>query len=189
MEVKKPGEVTRLLKASSAGETEVLEKLLPLVYEEMRNLAHTLFQRERSNHTLQPTALIHETYLRMVGQENIEWQNRAHFFGIAANLMRQILVNYANARNAEKRGGKAKTIIQFDEAISFASAKNLDILDLHDALEMLEKIDKRQARIVELKFFGGLNIEEIAEVLKISESTVKREWKLAKLWLYKTLND
>lgn len=182
------GEITKLIRAGTAGDRGALEELLPLVYEEMRSLAHALFNRERDDHTLQPTALVHETYLRMVGQSDLDFENRLHFFGIAANLMRQILVNYANARNAEKRAG-GKTIVQLDEAISFLATKNFDILDLHDALDRLAEADERQARVVELKFFCGLTIDEIAEVLSLSPATVKREWQTAKLWLYKRLDN
>jgi RNA polymerase sigma factor (TIGR02999 family) len=181
------GEITRLLQSNN---TSALEGLLPIVYEELHSLAAALFRREyRSNHTLQPTAIVHEAYLRLVGSSNnISWQNRAHFFGIAANVMRQILVNHAHARNAQKRGG-SKTIIALNEAASFFETNNLDILALHAALDKLSKLDSRQSKLVELKFFGGLKNEEIAEVLQISVSTVKREWEMARAWLYHQLKN
>ena len=179
------GEITRLLQQNDAA---ALEKLLPVVYDELRRLAAALFRAEhRSNHTLQPTALVHEAYLRLVGDsQGISWQNRAHFFGIAARLMRQIRVNHAVAHNAEKRGG-GDSIIALDEAISFFQTQNIEILPLHEALERLAKLDARQAEIVELKFFGGLTNEETSEVLQLSVSTVKREWEMARSWLFREL--
>ena len=138
---------------------------------------------------LQPTALVHEAYLRLLGQKEIEWQNRAHFFGISARLMREILIEYARGRNRQKRGGEFKTQIALDEAVSFGRETQLDVVAVDEALTKLEKLDQRQAKIVEMKFFGGLNVEEIAEVLSISPATVKREWSSAKLLLYKMLND
>ena len=136
---------------------------------------------------MQPTALVHEAYLRLIGQAETEWQNRAHFFGIAARLMREILIDYARARSRLKRGGEFKTQIALAEAVSFRNQKQLEIIEVDEALLKLEKLDDRQARIVEMKFFGGLTIEEIAEVLNISPATVKREWATAKLFLYKML--
>lgn len=180
------GEITRLLQESSAGDEISLEKLLPMVYDELRRLAASYFRRERINHTLQPTALVHEAYLRLVGQENVNWQNRAHFFGIAANLMRQILINYAESHNAEKRGG-GETYLALDEAISFFQKKDVNIIALNEALEILAQISPRQSRIVEFRFFGGLTIDETAEILKVSPMTVKRDWEMAKTWLYREL--
>src|SRR5262249_7966791 len=144
--------------------------------------------RERSNHTLQPTALVHEAYLRLIGQKEIEWQNRAHFFGVSARLMREILIDYARSKNRLKRGGEFKTQIALDEAVSFTNQKQFDVVAVDDALTKLEQLDQRQARIVEMKFFGGLTVEEISEVLDTSPTTVKREWSSAKLLLYKMLN-
>lgn len=180
-----PGEITKLLQQ---GDSEALEKLLPIVYDELHRLASSIFRRDfRSNHTLQPTALVHEAYLKLIGSSSeISWQNRAHFFGIAARLMRQVLVNHAVAHKAEKRGG-GETILALDEAVSFFQGQNLEILALHEALEKLNLLDKKQAEIVELKFFGGLTNEETAEVLQISVSTVKREWEMARTWLYREL--
>lgn len=178
-------DITRLLQE---GNSEALEELFPIVYSELRDIAAALFRSEyRADHTLQPTALVNEAFLRLVGSgSEISWQNRAHFFGIAARSMRQILVNHAEAHNAQKRGGD-KTMIALDEAVSFFQTQNIEILALHEALEKMTRLDKRQAEIVELKFFGGLTIEEIAEILAISPSTVRRSWEIAKLWLYRAL--
>lgn len=179
-------EITELLQQ---GDAQALEKLLPFVYDELHGLAAALFRNEfRANHTLQPTALVHEAYLKLVGNgsNKISWQNRAHFFGIAARAMRQILVTHAVARKTEKRGG-GQTIIAFDDAVSFFQTQDIEILALHEALEKLARLDKRQAEIVELKFFGGLTSEETAEILQISVSTVKREWEMARSWLYREL--
>ena len=181
--------ITKFLDELKSGNKEALHSLLPLVYDELRRLANSYLRKERSNHTLQPTALVHEAYLRLIGQKEIEWQNRAHFFGVSARLMREILIEYARGRNRQKRGGEFKTQIVLDEAISFSNQTQLDIVAVDDALSKLEKLDQRQARIVEMKFFGGLTVEEIGEVLSISPATVKREWSTAKLLLYKMLND
>lgn len=178
-------DITRLLQQ---GNSQALEELFPIVYGELRELAGALFRNEyRANHTLQPTALVHEAFIRLVGNEHeISWQNRAHFFGIAARSMRQILVNHAEAHQAEKRGGK-NTLVALDEAINFFQTQNFDVLALDEALEDLAILDKRQTEIVELKFFGGLTIEEIAEVLNVSARTVRRDWETAKLWLLRAL--
>jgi len=181
--------ITQLLQELRNGERQTLDEILPLVYDELRRLANNYLNRERSNHTLQPTALVHEAYLRLIGQKAIEWQNRTHFFGVSARLMREILIEYARGRNRQKRGSEFKTQIALDENISFSQQNQLDVVAVDDALSKLEKLDERQARIVEMKFFGGLTIEEIGEVLSISPATVKREWSSAKLFLYKTLND
>lgn len=163
-------DITRLLQQ---GTSQALEELFPIVYGELHELAAALFRQEyRANHTLQPTALVHEAFIRLVGGgREVFWQNRAHFFGIAARSMRQILVNHAEAHQAEKRGGK-NTIVALDDAISFFQTQNIDIVALDEALENLAALDKRQAEIVEPKFFGGLTIEEIAEVLNMSAQTV-----------------
>ena len=181
----KAGEITELLKQKDA---PALEKLFPVVYNELREIAGALFHNEfRSNHTLQPTALVHEAYMRLIGDANdISWQNRAHFFSIAARSMRQILVSHAKRCNAEKRGG-GQTVLTLDEAVSFLNTRDIEILALNEALERLAKLDERQTEIVELKFFGGLTNEETAEVLGISVSTVKREWEMARSWLYREL--
>jgi RNA polymerase sigma-70 factor (ECF subfamily) len=181
------GEIPTLLQSK---DISALEKIFPLVYEELHALAASLFRREsRENHTLQPTALVHEAYLKLVGNSNsISWQNKAHFLGIAARAMRQILVNHALAHQTEKRGG-GKTLITFDESVNFFVNTNLDLLALHEALEQLTELDAKQVKIVELKFFGGLTNEELAEVLQISVSTVKREWEMARSWLYRRLKN
>jgi len=181
--------ITQLLQELRKGRPDTLNEILPLVYDELRRLAHSYLKKERNNHTLQPTALVHEAYLRLLGQNEIEWQNRAHFFGISARLMREILIEYARGRNRQKRGGEFKTQIALDDAVSFSKETQLDVVAVDEALSKLEKLDERQARIVELKFFGGLTVEEIGEVLDISPATVKREWSTAKLLLYKMLND
>ncbi len=181
--------ITQLLQELRGGGRDTLDEILPLVYDELRRLANSYLNRERDNHTLQPTALVHEAYLRLIGQKEIEWQNRAHFFGISARLMREILIEYARGRNRQKRGGEFKTQIALDEAVSFGRETQLDVVAVDEALSKLEKLDERQARIVEMKFFGGLTVEEIGEVLDISPATVKREWSTAKLLLYKMLED
>ena len=179
--------VTELLKNSQAGERGALDELFPLVYGELRRLASAQLKSERENHTLQPTALVHEAYLRLIEQHSVDWQNRAHFFSIASEMMRRILVNYAVSRQAEKRGG-IETKLALDEAISFASERDVNLIDLDAALSKLAELDERQARIVEMKFFGGLSAEEIAAVLEISDRTVKREWRSAKIWLYEQMS-
>lgn len=177
-----PEEITKILQALSHGDKDASEKLMPLVYDELRKLASGYMRRERQDHTLQATALVNEAYLKLVDQAQIDWKGRAHFFSIAAHLMRQILVDHARARNAEKRGGGA-TRIALDEAVSFANEREFDLVALDDALAALGKFDQQQSRIVELRFFGGLTIEETAEVVGISPATVKRDWGLAKAWL------
>lgn len=177
--------VTQMLRQVQEGNREALDDLFPIIYKELRRLASSQLSNERSNHTLQPTALVHEAYMRLIDQHSVNWQNRAHFFSIAAETMRRILVNHAIQRNAQKRGSGV-TCIELDEAISYhdqAADRELDLVLLDDALKQLEGFDTTQAKIVELRFFGGLTVEETAEVMKISESTVKREWRMAKSWL------
>lgn len=173
---------TQLLHRAQAGDKDSLDRLLPLVYQELRRVAANQLQKERGDHTLQPTALVHEAYLRLLEQREVDWRNRAHFFSIAAEMMRRILVNYAVQRKAQKRGDGA-THLALDEALSYGEETDLDVILLNEALERLAEFDERQARIVELRFFGGLTIEETAEVLSISDSAVKREWRMAKAWL------
>lgn len=180
--------ITKILFELKNGDERALDELLPLVYDELRRLANSYLRKERGNHTLQPTALVHEAYLRLVGQNEIEWQNRAHFFGVSARLMREILIEYARMKNRQKRGGEFQTRIALDDAVSFSNQKQLDVVAVDEALTKLENLDERQARIVEMKFFGGLTVEEIAEVLSVSPATVKREWSTAKLLLYKMMN-
>ena len=171
-----------MLKKAQDGDRESLDRLLPLIYDELRRVAANQLQKERPDHTLQATALVHEAYLRLLEQREVDWQNRAHFFSIAAEMMRRILVNYAIQRNAQKRGdGVAR--LSLEEAISFSDEKDFDLISLDDALKQLAEYDAGAARIVELRFFGGLTIEETAEVLGVSDSTIKREWRMAKAWL------
>lgn len=159
---------------------------MPLVYSELRQLAQHYLRRERSDHTLQSTALVHEAYLRLAGQSAPQWQNRAHFFGIAAHLMRQILVEHARGRGAAKRGGGA-TRMTLDESLAIARQKDVDVIVLDKALQDLTELDAQQGRIVELRFFGGLTIEDTSEVLGISPATVKREWVTARAWLFRAM--
>jgi len=181
-----PHEITRLLADWSSGDRQALERLTPLVYDELRRLAGHYLRRERPGHTLQSTALVHEAYLKLVGQNNVRWQNRAHFFGIAAQIIRRILVDYARARDADKRGAGAEKL-SLDEAIALPGGPDLDLVALDDALETLARIDPRQARLVELRFFAGLTLEETAEVLQMSLATAKRDWVSAKAWLAREL--
>lgn len=180
-------DVTELLIAWNKGNQEALERLLPAVYDELRKLARSYLRRERPDHTLQATALVHEAYLRLIDQHSVTWQNRAHFFGIAAQMMRRILVNHAVAKQTDKRGGDAQKL-SLDEALGLAEERELDLIALDDAMKTLAEFDPRQSRIVELRFFGGLSIEETAEVLGISPATVKREWNTAKMWLHRELS-
>jgi RNA polymerase sigma-70 factor, ECF subfamily len=185
MDLPNQSEVTVLLDELNAGSETAPDKLLPLVYDDLRRLARAYFANEKKEHTLQATALVHEAYIRLVNWENVSWQNRAHFFAVAADVMRKILIDHARRKNAQKRDGGQKILL--DEAVSFSNEKELDLLKLDEALKTLEKLDGRQARIVELRFFGGLSIEETAYVLKISETTVKREWTFAKAWFQREL--
>src|SRR5436190_8159856 len=178
--------VTALLTRWSQGDDAALAELTPLVYEELRRLAHRQMGRERPDHTLQTTALVNEAYLRLADQTNPRWQNRAHFFAVAARAMRQILVSYARTQQAQKRGGGAFKV-DLDEAALVSPEESREIVELHEALEQLSALDSRKAQIVELKYFGGLNYDEIAEVLKISRITVRRDWEFAKVWLYTEL--
>jgi RNA polymerase sigma factor (TIGR02999 family) len=183
-----PHRVTELLAQWSHGDNAALAELSPLVYEELRRLAHHHMGGQRPDHTLQTTALVNEAYLRLADQTNPRWQNRAHFFAVAARAMRQILVSYARSQRAEKRGGGALKI-ELDEAALVSPQESREIVELHEALEQLSTLDSRKAQVVELKYFGGLNYEEIAEVLKISRVTVRRDWEFAKVWLYTELHD
>jgi len=176
------GEVTRILQAWGKGDEHAVDKLMPLVYEELRGLARRYLSHERSDHTLQATALVHEAYLRLVDQRGITWQNRAHFFGVAAQAMRRILVDHARRHHAAKRGGPAFKVSLEDVMIA-AEERSDDLLALDDALNRLATLDPRQGQIVELRLFSGLTVEETAEALGISPATVKREWMSAKAWL------
>ncbi len=174
-------EVTRLLQSLTAGNAEAVDALVPLVYSELRRLAAHYLKSEREGHTLQPTALVHEAFLKLVEQETA-WQNRNHFFAIAASVMRRILVDYARGYKAEKRGGAAEKV-SLEDAFVFVKEKPAEMIALDEALEELAEIDPRRAKVVELKFFGGLNNEEIAEVLGVHSNTILRDWKLARAWL------
>jgi RNA polymerase sigma-70 factor (ECF subfamily) len=182
-----PKEVTVLLKEMNEGAGNAPEKLLPLVYDELRKLAHSYLQNERPDHTLQATALVHEAYIRLVDWENVSWQNRAHFFAVAAQIMRKILVDHARQKRAQKRDGGQK--LALDDAVSFSAKREIDLIVLDEALESLAEFDQTQSKIVELRFFGGLTIEETAHALNISPATVKREWTIAKAWLYQRMKD
>jgi RNA polymerase sigma factor (TIGR02999 family) len=182
-----PEGITQLLIDWGNGDQAALEKLMPLVYSELRRLASNYLRRERNEHTLQPTALVNEAYLKLVDQRNARWQNRAHFFGISAQLMRRILVDHARQHQAAKRGGAGQQRISITSAETVVKQPQVDLLALNEALEELAKMDPQQSRIVELKFFGGLSIEEIAEVLSIGHATVERDWKMARAWLRRQL--
>jgi RNA polymerase sigma factor (TIGR02999 family) len=180
-------EVTRLLVAWSNGDQAALEQLTPLVYSELHRLAHRYLGRERKGHTLQTTALVHEAYLRLIDQKEVRWQNRAHFFAIAAQMMRRILVDYARSRNVARRGGGAQQV-SLDEAMEVSDERASDVIALDEALKGLSELDQRKSRIIELRFFGGLSIEETAEVLGVSPGTVMRDWTFAKAWLQREIN-
>ncbi len=180
--------VTQLLADWSHGNDAALTELAPLIYEDLRRLAHRQMNGQRPNHTLQTTALVNEAYLRLAGQTSPSWQTRAHFFAVAARAMRQILVNYAASYRAQKRGGGALKV-ELDEGALVSPEKSKEIVDLHEALERLATLDSRKAQVVELKYFGGLSYDEIAEVLKISPVTVRRDWQFAKAWLYTELQE
>ena len=182
-----PGEVTQLLRRLREGDPEAEAVLVPLVYAELRRLARYYLSSERGDHTLQPTALVHEAYLRLTKLQQIDWQNRNHFFAVSATLMRRILVDHARSVRASKRG-QGWEIVEFDEAILPGPAKSAEILALDGALTRLSVLDERQAKVVELRFFGGMNEEETATVLGISSRTVKRDWRIAKAWLFRELS-
>jgi RNA polymerase sigma factor (TIGR02999 family) len=171
---------------SDSGDREALDKLIPIVYEELRRQAARYLQRERPGHTLQTTALVHEAYVRLIDQAGVRWQNRAHFFAIAAEMMRRILVDHARKRRAIKRGGDALKLT-LNEALNASGERNLDLIAVDEALTKLAALDHQQARVVELRFFGGLDVEETAEVLSISTRTVKRDWRVAKSWIRREL--
>ena len=179
--------VTQLLVQWSKGDREALEALVPLVYEELRRVARYYLRQEKQNHTLSSTALVHEAYLRLVSQKEVTWQNRAHFFGVAAQMMRRILVDHARRYAYAKRGGGALTLA-LDEVVATPQRRAIDLVALDDALDSLAKLDQRQSRMVELRFFGGLSIEETSEVLGVSTPTVKREWASARAWLFREIS-
>lgn len=182
-------QITRLLSEWSGGSQVALEELMPLVYGELRKMARQYMRRQREGHTLQTTELIHEAYLKLARGEDQEWQNRAHFFGVAAQAMRHILVDYARSKQSQKRGGPEAQRITFEESAFVSAGRSDEIIALDEALKRLTEFDERKTRVVELKFFGGLKIDEIAEVLEISPKTVKRDWRFARTWLLRELSN
>jgi len=186
MQTHSPNEITRLLTAWTDGDQSALEKLVPLVESELHRLAHHYMGRERPGHTLQTSALVNEAYIRLIDWKNVRWQNRAHFFAVSAQLMRRILVDFARERNYLKRGGGALQV-SLAEAESLRLERSDDLVALDEALAKLSQFDDRKGRVVELRFFGGLSVKEVAEVLKVSEETVLRDWRLAKVWLLREL--
>lgn len=181
-------QITQMLKEWSEGNRQVLDHLMPLVYEELRRQASRYLRKERDGHTLQTTALIHEAYLKLIDQNQVKWQNRSHFFAIAAQAMRRILVDYARERHREKRGGAAENLPIEEAAFVVSTEKSVDLVALDEALTRLAEFDERQARVVELRYFSGLSIDETAEVLDISNVTVRRDWNLAKAWLHQQIS-
>ncbi len=179
-------EVTSLLRAWRGGDQGALDKLMPLVYAELHRLAHRCMLRERAGHTLQTTAVVNEAYIRLIDARQIEWKDRAHFFAISANLMRRILVEFARSRGRNKRGGDVRKV-ELDEAFVISPQRGTDLVALDDALTALAAIDERKAKVIELRFFGGLSVEETAEVLGVSPDTVMRDWRLAKVWLWREM--
>jgi RNA polymerase sigma factor (TIGR02999 family) len=186
MEAGAGNDITSLLLDWSRGNREALNQLAPLIYDELHRMASRQLRRERNEHTLQSTALVHEVYLKLIDQQRVQWQDRSHFFAVASQMIRRILVDHARAHRSAKRGG-GKTRLEFDESIALPGQRDADLLALDDAMDSLARVDARQSRIVELRFFGGLSIEEASEVLEVSPATVKRDWIVAKAWLYRQL--
>lgn len=184
----KPHEVTQILREWSEGDKGAADRLFPIVYDELKRQARVYLNRERLNHTLQPTALVHEAYLRLIDQTILTAENRTHFYAIASRMMRQILVDHARRHKSEKRGGAAERFSIEDLQISTEQSAG-DLLELHEALEKLEALDQRKSRVVEMRFFGGLKESEIAEILGVTEKTVRRDWQFAKLWLFRELSE
>src|SRR5271157_5024296 len=180
------GKVTKLLLELSGGNRAVVDELIPFLYQELKRIAAAQLRRERPGHTLQVTALVHEAYLKLVNQRQVTWQNRAHFFGVAAQVMRRILLDYAKGRARGKRGGDVQKT-SLDEALTVSYDRAFELVQIDEALQRLATFDQRQAKVVEMRFFGGLSVEETAEALGVSEPTVKREWAMAKAWLYREL--
>lgn len=179
-----PDQITQMLLELTDGNKEVVNQILPHIYDELRKLASSYLRKERSNHTLQPTALVHEAYMKLIDQNRVQWQNRAHFFGIAAQVMRRILMDHARKHTADKRGGEFEKLPIEEEILIVSQDKSSELIALDEALEELAKIDPDKAKIVELRYFGGLSIEETAEVMGVSVPTINRHWKMAKAWLY-----
>jgi RNA polymerase sigma factor (TIGR02999 family) len=182
-----PEEVTQMLLDWSNGDKEALDKLVPLVYDELRRLAHRFMSREREGHTLQTTALVNEAYLKLIDQRNVSWQNRAHFFAVSAKLMRRILVDYARSRRYAKREGETRKVT-LEEAAIVSKERGADLIAVDDALISLEAVDLRKCQVVELRFFGGLTIDETAEVMQTSHATIERDWTTARAWLYREIS-
>jgi RNA polymerase sigma factor (TIGR02999 family) len=182
-----PSEITNLLVRSGQGDKAALDQLLPLVYQELRRLAHHQLQQERASHSLQTTALVHEAYLRLAGQQAVDWENRYHFFALAAQMMRRVLVDYARARQSEKRGGGAVQV-SLSQAEGQAEDRAAEVIALDEALSALAKLNRRQSQVIELRYFGGLSVEETAAVLQVSLSTVLGDWRQARAWLYLQLS-
>jgi RNA polymerase sigma factor (TIGR02999 family) len=187
LERENASDVTVWLRAWSAGDPDALGKLAPILHTELKRIAHGCMRRERKDHTLQPSALVNEAFLRLINGRAVQWQDRAHFFALSAQMMRRILVNYAVARVAAKRGGLARKI-SLEEAVVAAPERSFDVVELNEALERLARLDSRKAQIVELYFFGGLRFEETAAVLKLSERTVRRDWNMSKTWLAREMS-
>lgn len=187
MPIRSANEITDLLLAWNDGEPSALDELVPLVESELRRLARTYMKRERAGHTLQTTALINEAYLRLIDARRVRWQNRAHFYGLAARLMRRILVDYSRDRNYQKRGGGAHQVT-FDERLALTPGADPDLLALDEALNELAEVDERKAQVVEMRFFGGLTEKEVALALSVSPETARRDWRLAKSWLLRRLS-
>jgi len=181
-------DITRLLEQWADGDADAFKALMPAVYQELRRLAEYYLRHERAGHTLQPTALVHEAYLRLAGMRELQLQNRAHFYGAAANVMRRVLVDYARQRNAAKRGGADRIMVEVDETLASSAGPNVDLIALDQALDALERIGPEKAQVVELRYFGGLSIEETAEYLNVAPGTVKRHWTFARAWLFERLN-
>ena len=180
-------EVTLLLRAWGGGDAQALDRLAPLIYQELHRIARSYMVRERTDHTLQTTALVNEAYVRLVDARQVSWHDRAHFFAVCARAMRRILVDHARSRGYQKRGG-GKVLVQFDEACGMALSSDSNLLELDEALDRLSTLDSRKAKVIEMRFFGGLSVEETAEALSISPETVMRDWKLARAWLYRELS-
>jgi len=182
-----PHDVTKLLREWSNGDTNALETLTPLVYDELHRLARHYIKRERQDHTLQTTALVNEAYLRLINQDAVDWQSRSHFFAVSAQVMRHILVDYARQHTSAKRGGELQKVL-LEEEISFTPERAAELVALDQALAALEQIHPRRSKVVELRYFGGLNNKEASEVLRISEATIERDWRFARAWLYRELH-
>jgi RNA polymerase sigma factor (TIGR02999 family) len=183
-----PREITQMLIELTDGNEDVVNQILPHIYDELRRLAGSYLRRERADHTLQPTALVHEAYMKLIDQKRVKWQNRAHFFGIAAQVMRRILLDHARKHQAEKRGGEFEKLPIEEEILIVSHDKSAELIALDDALQELAKLDEQKARIVELRYFGGLSIEETAEVVGVSVPTINRQWRMAKAWLFSQLS-